>query len=337
MGITSVLFKILGGLLWPPTESSNATARNRTLNTGFKELLLNVFDLVLFYHIYRTAKHFDVIYMSKVRSLRFIRNLKKHSNARLVLDFGDAIWLNNRKSNRLTVENTFDTVLQIVDAVTTDNELTAEYARQFNSDVTVIPDYPQTESFAKHQRSERVENDPIIIGWIGSPNTAYNLFEIWEALEKVFSKNKNIHLLLVGTGEGHANFPEFEQVKYTAIPIYTQEQMFKLVTSMDIGLFPLQDVESSRVRGILKACIYMSAKVPVVASPVGQVKDFILNGQNGLLAHSTRDWVDAIERLVLDKNLRRKLAENGFDTVTRSFSINVCFSKLRQVLFNENK
>ena len=37
--------------------------------------------------------------MSKVRSLDLVRKIKNKSNAKIIQDFGDAIWLPNRRSN----------------------------------------------------------------------------------------------------------------------------------------------------------------------------------------------------------------------------------------------
>jgi hypothetical protein len=89
---------------------------------------------------------------------------------------------------------------------------------------------------------------------------------------------------LVGTGDDPALRPPFERVRYSAVPYYDQSTMIDEVLGMDIGLFPLQDVERSRVRGVLKAAIYMCGEAAVVASPVGQTPEVISNGVNGVLA-----------------------------------------------------
>ena len=56
----------------------------------------------------------------------------------------------------------------------------------------------------------------------------------------------------LGTGHDPARLPPFEAVRVTTLPFYSQEEMIREILRMDIGLFPLFDVEDSRARGILK-------------------------------------------------------------------------------------
>ena len=88
--------------------------------------------------IAQIAKGYDAVYMSKVRSYGLVQELKKHKGLRIVQDFGDAIWLPNRHSNNYFDITNFNTLLGAVDAVTCDNEYTADYARKFNKNVTSI-------------------------------------------------------------------------------------------------------------------------------------------------------------------------------------------------------
>jgi len=241
--------------------------------------------------IIRMARHYDVVYMSKVTSARLVSKLRKHTRTRLVLDFGDALWLPGRGGAG------FNAILRQVDAVTTDNELTAAYVRRFNPRCTVIPDCPQVEWFDR-RRAERRPKDVITIGWIGTPNTVHNLFAVWEALEHVCTRHANVHVRLVGVGRDRLGLPPFERVPHSIRSRYSRDQMIEEVLGMDIGLFPLQDVEASRVRGVLKATVYMAGEAVAVCSPVGQSLDLIQDGVNGFLAGSTAEWEEKLELLI---------------------------------------
>jgi glycosyltransferase involved in cell wall biosynthesis len=280
--------------------------------------------------IVRKARDYDVVYMSKVTSLRLVSKLRG-TGARLVLDFGDALWLPGRSSAG------FHEVLRSVDAVTTDNELTAEYVRKLNPNCTVIPDCPQLEWFDR-RRSEwhPAENSTITLGWVGTTGTVYNLYVIWEALERLFPKYPNLHLRLLGLGTNPRLLPPFEKVKYSYRSSYSQSEMIDEVLGMDIGLFPLQDVEASRVRGVLKATVYMAGQAVAVCSPVGQCSDLIQDGVNGMLARTPEEWEKKIEELILNPTLRQQIAQAGLETMRSQFTVARSFAKLRKVLDGAN-
>jgi glycosyltransferase involved in cell wall biosynthesis len=113
---------------------------------------------------------------------------------------------------------------------------------------------------------------------------------------------------------------------------YTADEMIDEVLGMHVGLFPLQDVDICRSRGINKATIYMSGEAVVVASDVGQCRDFIQDGVNGFTAGSTSEWVEKLDRLLRDEPLRKRVAARGLETVRSQFSIDHCFATLRGLL-----
>ena len=277
--------------------------------------------------ICRLARTVDVIYLNKVSSPGLLEELLQTRQARIVYDFGDAIWLQEWPASKL------DEVLRQVDAVTTDNEVTATYVRRINPRCVVIPDAPALDAFdARRSELSRKPEDRIVLGWLGSPATAYNLYVVWEALEELFRRHDNLHLRLVGTGNDLRLIPEFENVKFSCVPAYDQARMVEEVFGMHIGLFPLQDVERCQMRGVFKATNYMSGEAAVIASPVGQCADFIRDGVNGLLAAGKEQWIDKLEQVIFDAGLRRGLVENGLACVRENFRLEHSFDKLKRVL-----
>jgi glycosyltransferase involved in cell wall biosynthesis len=278
-------------------------------------------------YIIHVAKHYEVIYTSKVLKFSFFEKLRRHTKARLVLDFGDSVWLPQFGIRQL------GETLQLADAVTTDNDRTAAYIRQFNPNCTVIPDCPQVELFDRQRDhlKNTSEKEKIILGWIGTPGSAFNLFVVWEALERLFVRHENLHLRLVGT-ELKGNLPQFEKVECSCRPRYDQAGMIEEVLAMDIGLFPLFDVEASRVRGILKATVYMAGEAVVVGSPVGQSAELIQDGVNGLLAASSEEWEKKLDMLITNAPYRRRISQAALQKVRRDFTIARSFEKLVSVL-----
>ena len=115
--------------------------------------------------ILRLARGADVIYLQKVIALHLLRALRRETRARIVLDVCDALWLMEDVDAA-----ELDEVLRGVDAVTTDNEVTAAYVRRFNAQCTVVPDPSQVEAFDRRRvELARKPADRIVLGWLGSP------------------------------------------------------------------------------------------------------------------------------------------------------------------------
>jgi glycosyltransferase involved in cell wall biosynthesis len=287
-------------------------------------LLMQALALGSEFLIVRAAKSADVVYMSKVSSLRLIRKLRAGTEATLVLDSGDAVWIKLPR---------FDEILRLVHYVTTDNEYTAAYIRRFNSRCTVVPDCAQVEWFDRQRsRSPAKTGGTLTLGWIGSRKTAHNLFALWEALEVLSEKYDHVRVRLLGVADDSPYLPPFEKVRYSCLSHYSQARMIDEVMAMDIGVFPLHHVEASVVRGVLKATVYMAGGIPVVCSPVGQCVDLITDGANGFLAGSTQEWAHKLGRLIEDRDLRERIGRAGLETVRRDFSLERGFSTLRGVL-----
>jgi glycosyltransferase involved in cell wall biosynthesis len=129
--------------------------------------------------------------------------------------------------------------------------------------------------------------------------------------------------------------PRFERVRFTTVPAYTQATMIPELLAMDIGLFPLFDVEDSYARGIMKATVYMSAGLATICSAIGANNRLIDDGVNGLLARTPDEWYDKLEQLILDRDLRARLSQGGMETVRANYTIEHSFARLRTALLGE--
>lgn len=306
---------------------------DRLLNVGLDEILGRLNSILARCRekiiVQQARRGYDVIYLQKIGSFFLTTKLKEGSKARLVYDVNDGLWLpaNSRYANGKIRE-----ILMLVDAVTCDNQFGLAFAQNYNSNTFLVADPSQVEIFDRFRESVNKPKVPLILGWIGGSATTFNLFSIWEALEEVFSRHKNILLRLIGTGYNRSLLPRFEQVRYEVVPYYSTSDMIQHVLGMNIGLFPLFDVEDSQTRGILKAAIYMSGEVAVIASPRGQVPELIQDGVNGMLANSTAEWVEKLDLLISDHALREQIAAAGLETARRDFSLEKSFECLLRAL-----
>lgn len=306
---------------------------NHLLNAGLG-LVIARLGLILthfreYFIIRRSRNNYDAIYIQKAGSFKLVTALRRVHKGLLVFDLNDAVWL---PANINYAGGKIRDILRIVDAVTCDNPYGITFARSCNQKVYLVPDPAQVELFDQHRQKKIKSNNSLIIGWIGSPGTLFNLFSIWEALEIVFSRHDEIILRIVGSGYNQQLLPRFEKVRFTCLPFYSNVEMIDELLDMDIGLFPLFDIEDSLARGILKATIYMAGETAVIASPRGHITELITDGINGMLANSMKEWVDKLEQLIIDHEFCKRIAKSGLETVRQDFSLEKSFHELMNAL-----
>jgi glycosyltransferase involved in cell wall biosynthesis len=282
--------------------------------------------------IIEAAREFEVVYSLKIPSLEFHQRILDLKGPRLLVGFADAFWLPFARRQRWA---DLEQILAVAHGVVTVNELTAAYVRGRNERVFIVNDSPQTEDFDAYRATIQRDPSRITLGWIGSPYTAVSLFKIWEPLEDLFEEFPDLHLRLVGTGPPDGpNVPRFEKVRWSSLPSYGHEEMIREVLAMDIGLFPLFRGDDSLARGALKAAVYMSGGVAVVAQNYGELPELISDGENGMLADSSQEWRDQLALLIRDGSLRQAIAARGLETVREKLSRARTFDQLRHAIEN---
>jgi len=170
----------------------------------------------------------------------------------------------------------------------------------------------------------------VVLGWIGSPESAASLYAIWEPLEELFAQYPDLHLRIVGAEA--RDLPRFELVNWSCRPTYNQEEMVQEVLGMDIGLCPLFRTEDSRARGTLKAMVYMSGEATAVCQNYGENARLIRDAENGLLADTPQEWRDKLIWLLAYPSERRVIARRGLQTIRSGFTLHRCFQRLMDVL-----
>ena len=110
------------------------------------------------------------------------------------------------------------------------------------------------------------------------------------------------------------------------------ESMPGMISDFDIGVMPLTDTIYEKGKCAMKALEYMSMEIPVVASAVGENNYAVIDGYNGFLAKNTIDWVKNLEKLILDRNLRRIMGKNGRRFVEDNYSKRVITERIINII-----
>lgn len=122
-------------------------------------------------------------------------------------------------------------------------------------------------------------------------------------------------------------FLQFEALPVLAFPwsLATEEAA---IAGGDIGISWVPDDLWSRGKCGLKILQYQAAGLPVLANPVGVHRTLIRPGIDGFLPSSDDDWVEAIQTLAENSDLRHEMGRAARQAVAARHSVAVWSSGL---------
>ncbi len=275
------------------------------------------------------SKKYDIIFVQReaffTGTTFFEKQFSKKS--KLIFDFDDSIWLPNvsnanKKFEWLKNYDKTKTIIKLSDWVIAGNNYLANYAKQFNSNVTVIPTTIDTDYHINKQKSK----DKICIGWTGSSTTVQHFELAVPILEKIKNKYRDlVYFKLIGE-ENYTNTKL--KLKGTKWCLETE---IDDISEIDIGIMPLPDDEWAKGKCGLKGLQYMALEIPTIMSPVGVNTEIIHDGVNGFLASTEQEWFDKLSLLIENKDLRLKLGKAGRQTVIEKYSVEANKQKYLEV------
>lgn len=164
--------------------------------------------------------------------------------------------------------------------------------------------------------------DELLIGTVGSLIRRKRVADLIRAVAVLAKdRRKPVKCLVVGAGPEQANLAaEAQRLGVADRIIFTgfQADAVSYINAFDIFALPSEKEGLPRV--ILEAMLMAK---PVAASRVVGPSELVVDGQTGLLLPlgETRQWVDALERLIDNPALRRRMGEAGRRRVLEQFSI----------------
>lgn len=193
------------------------------------------------------------------------------------------------------------------------NNLIADYARQFNPNVTVVPNCVDTERY-RPADAAREDGGAVRLVWMGSHSTMPNLATLAGPLRRLQAEHR-APLRVVGAGAFDLPGVETEFREWSA------ETEVESLQDCDVGLVPLPDHPWHPWKFFYKVVQYMAVGLPVVARRMGSNTEIIRDGENGFLVETDEEWQARLRTLVEDAGLRRRMGEEARRTVVESYSL----------------
>jgi glycosyltransferase involved in cell wall biosynthesis len=281
------------------------------------------------------ASDYDIVFVQReafmTGSARFEKKFAK-SGAKLVFDFDDAIWnLDTSEANKKFewLKNPGKTaeIISMSHLVIAGNQYLASYAKRHNRNVVIVPTTIDMEEYSRASAPVSNLQSPICIGWSGSLTTIKHFEFAVPFLREIKKKyGDKVQIKVIGD-PNYVN----EELGVRGLA-WKKEDEVKELSSFDIGIMPLPDDEWAKGKCGLKGLQYMALGIPTIMSPVGVNTEIIRDGENGMLATTTEEWVSMLEQLIASAELRNRIGSGAIQTVKEQYSVDAWKQKYMELL-----
>ena len=281
------------------------------------------------------ARHYDVVYVFMWVTpigTSFFERLICFLSRKIIYDVEDNVMM--ERSNNLNPfvkllkgRGKTNYLIKNVDHVITSSPFLNDYCLNLNRRraCTYISSSINTEKFLP---SNTYSNDnKIVIGWTGTFSSKVYLDLLADVFVRL-SKKCDFKLRVIGNFQYEMKGIDLEVIQWT------KKNEVKDLQGIDIGVYPLIDNQWILGKSGLKAIQYMSFGIPTVATSVGTTPKIIKHKINGWLVNNDDEWIEALQTLIENAQLRRKIGEEARLTILNNYSTNIIKLKYISILNN---
>ncbi|HWK19818.1 MAG TPA: glycosyltransferase family 4 protein [Microbacteriaceae bacterium] len=269
----------------------------------------------------RTAEQFDESWPILVAQrfgypgfeLEWLKLFRKHA---MVWETDDDLWaidpVNKRAAEVFTRDylKGLEFCVRSARLVTVTNDHLAERMSRFNPNVAVVPNMID----AALPTMNRVRRDKVTIGWAGGDSHRRDLARIVAPLHRIVRTTAAVV---------HTIGQDFSDVLRLPVDRHRhtgwESRLIKYYSSLDfdIGLAPIENTTFTRSKSYIKALEYGALGIPVIASDVGPYREYVEDGVTGFLVRKESEWIDRMQLLIDDADLRERMGAAAREKATR--------------------
>lgn len=185
---------------------------------------------------------------------------------------------------------------------------------------------PNSEEGYVVRESLGVEHNPLIL-FVGRFYEWHDVTTLLDAIAKVVVTHPDAHLILVGDGSQQEAMVQYSiglginhKVRFTGLVPHTEVP--SIMAAADIAVVPYPRMEHDLWLSPLKMFEYMASGTAVIASEMGQIRNVIKTGKNGLLVPpgDASALGAAIIKLIDNPKLRSQLGEQARQDMVKNYS-----------------
>ena len=276
----------------------------KLLRLGFEALR---YDIIIFQKTYSRYHLFLLIWL-------------KIFGKKVFLDIDDAPSRVNKKN---TIIN-FSHMVRFSTKVFCGSHNLVKLVDDIKNDTAVLA--PTSIKFEYYVPVEK-NNSKICIGWIGNgKHYQHDLINLLYEPLKILSKRYQIRFKLVGACKVKSLYTIFGKIKNLELDFIDEvnwgdsKSVALSLSDIDIGVYPLLINDFNSYKCGFKALEYFAMKIPIISSPNDVNKEIIIDNENGYLVNNEQEWVEALEKLIIDDGKRTKFGVNGFNKIVDKYS-----------------
>lgn len=252
-----------------------------------------------------------------LKGLSLLYAYQQERNKKIVVDIDD--WVEVNPSNPFKIEHELTNapqvvteIIKIANLVTTSTEYLAEKVKTLNSNVVILPNYPDLERWDTPKKFKN-ESKKIRIGWAGSITHMEDIKMIAPAIQRIMNEYKNVEFIFVGDTRIKQLFP-YDRVECILGVPWNVWPTRLAGLRLDIGMAPLVHNEFNKCKSRIKFYEYAIAQIPGIYSPT--VYDFqSFDGRFGLVATDVDHWYRCLKNMIDFPVLREDIANKAYGYV----------------------
>ncbi|HEY9003796.1 MAG TPA: glycosyltransferase family 4 protein [Mucilaginibacter sp.] len=253
---------------------------------------------------------------------RMIRRLAKKQ----VYDIDDLVYMVSTSQHNKFIKpfksaSKINYLIKKSDHVLVSTDELVAYSKKLNESLTVVP---ATIDVKSYNYPVEHESDTVVIGWSGSHTTSKYLHLIDGVLRHI-SQKYPVKIMVMGDDDFVLDGVDIELLHWTA------ETEISNIQKFDIGLHPLPDEQWVHGKSGGKLVQYMAAGLPIIATAIGPNYKVIKDGYNGFLVKDEQEWIEKLELLIKDSQLRKQMGYNSRKFAEENLSVEVYAPKYLEV------
>jgi len=174
---------------------------------------------------------------------------------------------------------------------------------------------------AKKLANRYFSPDEIVIGYFSGAHGHDKDFQtIEDVLIELLDKYQNLRLFLGGYLDISDKFDKYKNriKKMSYVPRF---ENYKNVAGVDINIAPLEIGNPfCEAKSELKFFESGILSVPTVATATQTFREAIEDGVNGFVARDNNEWREKLEKLILDKELRKKIGQSAKEKSLKDYT-----------------